>query len=278
MMLMMSIAFAKYEGLGNDFILVDSRGFNEPIVTPDQAALLCDRNFGIGADGVIFVLDANEGKDCAMRIYNSDASEPEMCGNGIRCFARYLKTLGFDGDTFEVETRAGTMVPRIRDDGLVTVDMGAPVLESDDWLLEGYDAPLLDYKFTCVSMGNPHAVAFVDDLDKVDLAREGPLYEHNEVFPNRVNTEFVQVIDRNTLKMKVWERGAGATLACGTGACAVAVAASLTGRAERDCTVQLPGGDLQILWDEHNDKCYMTGPANFVFAGDAQLPPIGRRP
>jgi len=287
-----SITFSKYQGLGNDFILVDARESAEPTMTAEQAARLCDRNFGVGGDGVIFVLAAENGAENSfkMRIINSDASEPEMCGNGIRCLSQFLgKELGVRGtaendgsELYRIETGAGVMIPKNLPDGRVAVDMGEPELRGpqvpttlepngpDERVID-VDLGLQDLKVTAVSMGNPHAIAFVDDVDSIDLNHIGPQCEHHPAFPARVNTEFVQVIDRKTLKMVVWERGAGATKACGTGACAVAVAAALTDRADRICTVQLPGGDLDIEWRSDDNRLVMTGPAQLVFTGTASL-------
>ncbi|KAJ8607695.1 hypothetical protein CTAYLR_007304 [Chrysophaeum taylorii] len=280
------VAFSKYQGLGNDFLLVDNRDSEKLKVGPEEAAQLCNRNFGVGGDGVIFVLPAANGGDYAMRIINSDASEPEMCGNGIRCVARFLDDLGDAGRAsdrgraYNIETLGGVMVPVLREDGTVTVDMGEPELSGvkvpttlkptvDDRVIEA--DVLGDYAGTCVSMGNPHCVVFVDDVAAIDLETLGKEFEHHPVFPNRVNTEFVEVIDPRVLKMRVWERGAGATLACGTGACAVGVAAVLTGRADRAVKVQLPGGDLHIDWRADDNRVYMTGDAKFVFKGHAAL-------
>ncbi|XP_006844286.2 diaminopimelate epimerase, chloroplastic isoform X1 [Amborella trichopoda] len=283
--------FAKYHGLGNDFIMVDNRDSMEPMVTPEQAVKLCDRNFGVGADGVIFVMPGVDGTDYSMRIFNSDGSEPEMCGNGIRCFARFIAELkNLQGSqSFTIHTGAGLIVPRVEDDAKVTVDMGQPVLRAlavptkipankDDAVI---GAELLvegkTWNVTCVSMGNPHCVTFgakqcnalqVDDLKLQDI---GPKFEHHEMFPSRTNTEFVEVISRSHLKMRVWERGAGATLACGTGACAIVVASVLEGRSERKCAVDLPGGLLEIEWREDDNHVYMTGPAELVFYGSVPL-------
>lgn len=282
------LSFSKYHGLGNDFVLVDCREQPEPCLTPDQAAAMCDRNFGVGADGVIFVLppDRSEAESC-MRIYNSDGSEPEMCGNGIRCMARFLDDLGAEapGGIYTISTLAGLIRPQMLSDGTVCVDMGPPILEGTKvptTLASDADgrvicAPLeaagTEWHVTCVSMGNPHAVIFVDDLDTIDLPVVGPLLECHPVFPAKTNVEFVQVISRTHLKMKVWERGAGPTLACGTGACALAVAAVLAGHAERSCTVTLPGGDLHIEWrDDTDGHVFMTGPAVSSFAGQYVVP------
>ena len=276
------VEFAKYHGLGNDFVLIDCREQGEPVLTPEQAAQMCDRNFGVGADGVIFVLPPDvDGAQSRMRIYNSDGSEPEMCGNGIRCMAKFVSDVDApsDTETTAISTLAGLIVPNMQADGGVRVDMGEPFLKGTDVPTtlptdeEGrvIDAPLSvagkDWKVTCAGMGNPHAVVFVDDLDSLDLATVGPQFEVEPVFPAKTNTEFVQVLSPTHLKMVVWERGAGPTLACGTGACALTVAAVLSGKAERSCTVTLPGGDLHIEWSAEDNHIYMTGPAKRVFSG-----------
>jgi len=276
----MAIAFSKYHGLGNDFILIDNRHSAEPILTSEQAAKWCDRNFGIGADGVIFLLDSSTDNAQRMRIFNSDGSEPEMCGNGIRCLAKFMQDLGIDtfGGKYNIETGAGLIVPQMDQDGQVTVDMGKPFLtaaeiptslgQSDR---EVVNLPLevggKTWHVTTVSMGNPHCMIFVDDVDSISLAQIGVLFEHHPVFPKRTNTEFVEVINRGSVKMRVWERGAGATLACGTGACATVVAGVLNDLCDRLCTVHLPGGDLQINWLADTDHVLMTGPATLVFSG-----------
>uniref|UniRef100_A0A2N9ETU0 diaminopimelate epimerase n=1 Tax=Fagus sylvatica TaxID=28930 RepID=A0A2N9ETU0_FAGSY len=281
--------FVKYHGLGNDFILVDNRDSSEPRVTPEQAVKLCDRNFGIGADGVIFAMPGINGTDYTMRIFNSDGSEPEMCGNGVRCFARFIAELeNLHGrHSFTVHTGAGLIVPEIQEDGKVRVDMGEPILKASDVptklpankdqsvIKSELDVDGVTWIVTCVSMGNPHCITFGtkggSQVDELDLAQIGPNFEHHEMFPARTNTEFVQVFSRSHLKMRVWERGAGATLACGTGACATVVAAVLEGHAGRNCTVDLPGGPLQIEWREEDNHIYMTGPAEVVFYGSLQL-------
>ncbi|OVA18278.1 Diaminopimelate epimerase [Macleaya cordata] len=277
--------FVKYHGLGNDFILVDNRDSLEPRVTPEQAVKLCDRNFGVGADGVIFAMPGTNGTDYTMRIFNSDGSEPEMCGNGVRCFARFIAELDdLQGkQSFTVHTGAGLIVPVIQDDGKVRVDMGQPILEAADVptklpanknqavVKAGLEIDGATWNVTCVSMGNPHCVTFSSkecktlQVDDLNLSEIGPKFEHHEVFPARTNTEFVQVYSRSHLKMRVWERGAGATLACGTGACAVVVAAVLEGLSERSCTVDLPGGPLEIEWKEEDNHVYMTGPTELLF-------------
>ena len=272
--------FVKYQGLGNDFILIDNRAQSEPLLTPAQAIEWCDRRFGIGADGVIFALPGQEGADFTMRIYNSDGSEPEMCGNGIRCMAQFLKDLGApttDGG-YQIHTLAGRIVPTFTPDGLISVDMGAPILDASRIPTtlaaadrQAVDVPVLvgdrSWQVTCVSMGNPHCITFVDNVASIPLATIGPEFEHHEVFPERTNTEFVQVIGRDRLRMRVWERGAGATLACGTGACATLVAAVLLDKADSRAVVELPGGDLDIWWDRASDRIHMTGPAQQVFSG-----------
>lgn len=278
------VSFKKYHGLGNDFVLVDNRESEEPCMSPEEASTMCDRNFGVGADGVIFALASKAGANYRMRIYNSDGSEPEMCGNGIRCMAKFLQELegkSGSGVTYNIDTLAGAIVPEIHENGQVTVDMGCPILEGaavpttitptrqgDKVVNAPVEIAQRLWEVTCVSMGNPHAVVFVDDLDSLDFEVLGPLFESDPAFPARVNTEFVEVLSPSHLKMKVWERGAGPTLACGTGACALTVAAILAGKTtERTCTVSLPGGDLVIEWREENNRCYMTGPATAVFSG-----------
>lgn len=290
---MTTLPFSKYHGLGNDFILIDNRDSETPLVTPEQAVNLCDRNFGIGGDGVIFVLPATGDTDYSMRIYNSDGSEPEMCGNGIRCLAKFIAALEEkDGKarslphTYRIHTLAGTIRPELKPDGQVTVDMGEPVLEAQDipTTLAGKGDKAIDktlsvagkdWQVSCVSMGNPHCITFVDDVETVPLAEVGPEFEHHEAFPARINTEFVQVVRPNYLKMKVWERGAGPTLACGTGACALVVATVLNGKCDRQTTVELPGGNLEIAWAENN-RVYMTGPATRIADGDVFVEAAGR--
>ncbi|MFQ4140264.1 diaminopimelate epimerase [Nodosilinea sp. PGN35] len=277
--------FSKYHGLGNDFILVDNRAQPEPLLTPEQAVAWCDRHFGIGADGVIFALPGQEGTDYTMRIYNSDGSEPEMCGNGIRCMAKFLETLETeDGKapqaphTYRIHTLAGLISPTLQPDGQVTVDMGPPYLLAQEIpttlaaageKVVGVPLTVADqtWAVTCVSMGNPHCITFVEDVASISLETLGPQFEHHEVFPQRINTEFIQVVRPDYLKMRVWERGAGITLACGTGACASLVAGVLNGRCDRAATVELPGGPLYIEWSAADNRVYMTGPAELAFQG-----------
>ncbi|NEQ31267.1 MAG: diaminopimelate epimerase [Leptolyngbya sp. SIO4C5] len=279
-------AFTKYHGLGNDFVLIDNRQQSEPLLTPAEAIRLCDRHFGIGADGVIFALPGTGDHDYAMRIFNSDGSEPEMCGNGIRCLAKFLIDLETaSGQTpqlpkrYAVDTLAGTIVPQLQADGQVTVDMGPPRLlaAAIPTTLAASEEKVVDqaiavagqtWQVTCVSMGNPHCITFVEDVTAIDLAQVGPQFEHHAAFPERINTEFIQVVHPGHLKMRVWERGAGPTLACGTGACASLVAAVLNGKSDRQATVELPGGPLQIEWSAADNHVYMTGPAEKVFTGE----------
>lgn len=281
----MATQFTKYHGLGNDFILVDNRHQGEPVITPEVAIAWCDRHFGIGADGVIFALPGEQGADYTMRIFNSDGSEPEMCGNGIRCLAKFLGELEMaDGQspqlprTYQIHTLAGRIAPTLQPDGQVTVDMGPPYLLAGEipTTLTAADAKVVNqelmvsdraWEVTCVSMGNPHCITFVEDVAAISLEQLGPKFEHHSVFPKRINTEFIQVVRPDYLKMRVWERGAGITLACGTGACASLVAGVLTGRCDRQTTVELPGGPLLIEWSAIDNHVYMTGPAEKVFVG-----------
>lgn len=283
------ITFFKYHGLGNDFILVDNRQSKEPVVTPDEAARLCDRNFGIGGDGVIFALPAVGDTDYTMRIYNSDGTEPEMCGNGIRCLAKFVADIDkAPPRKYKVNTLAGLIQPELLSDGQVRVDMGRPILDGPrvpTTLLPTQNNTVVEqslvvegktYKMTCVSMGNPHAVTYTVDgklikVDDVDLFNVGPKFERNSVFPAKTNTEFVEVLSRSHVRMIVWERGAGRTLACGTGACATVVAGVLEGKVDRKCRVDLPGGPLEIEWSESDDHIYMTGPAELVFSGQTSV-------
>jgi diaminopimelate epimerase len=270
--------FSKYQGLGNDFILIDNRGQSELRIPPDRVPGLCDRHFGIGADGVIFLLQA--GDNYWMRIINRDGSEPEMCGNGIRCLAKFMVDLGIPPieNQYRVQTLAGEMVLHLNH-GLITVDMGLPRLLAKeipttlaDPNQQVVNLPLKideqEWQVTCVSMGNPHCVTFIDRVDPLDLAQIGVKFEHHPAFPQRINTEFVEVIDRSHVRVRVWERGAGATLACGTGACAVVVAGVLNNLTDRVCQVDLPGGSLQISWQ---DRVWMTGDAQRVYRGQIDL-------
>ncbi len=276
----MAIEFTKYHGLGNDFILIDNRSSSTPIITPEEAIKLCDRHFGIGADGVIFALPGEKNTDYTMRIFNSDGSEPEMCGNGIRCFAGFVADLEGESrnkDKYQIHTLAGVITPQLMPDGQVKVDMGLPRLLAGEipTSLAKADEKVINHTLevagkswdvTCVSMGNPHCITFVEDVAAIPLEEIGSEFEHHSAFPQRINTEFVEVVRRDYVKMRVWERGAGITLACGTGACATLVAGVLTGKCDRTATVELPGGPLLIEWAD-DERLYMTGPAEKVFAG-----------
>lgn len=277
----MAIEFTKYHGLGNDFILIDNRSSLTPVITPEQAIKWCDRHFGIGANGVIFALPGQNGTDYTMRIFNSDGSEPEMCGNGIRCLAAFLTELegiSRTQDFYRIHTLAGVIIPQLTDDGQVKVDMGLPYLLAQEipTTLTDADSKVINvplevadtnWNVTCVSTGNPHCVTFVQDVADIPLETIGPKFEHHPVFPQRINTEFIEVVNRNYLKMRVWERGAGMTLACGTGACASLVAGVLNNKCDRTATIELPGGQLEIEWSQIDEKIYMTGPAERVFTG-----------
>ena len=281
----MVIEFSKYQGLGNDFILIDNRHAADPIITPEQAQKMCDRHFGIGADGVIFLLPGTEDTDYTMRIYNSDGSEPEMCGNGIRCFAKFIADLLGNTEidrSYKINTLAGTIVPKLESNGEVTVDMGEPQLTAaqipttlaagdDKVVAQSLEVGDRNWSVTAVSMGNPHCITFVEDSDRIELEKIGPMFEHHAVFPQRTNTEFIQVVRSDYVKMRVWERGAGITLACGTGACASVVAGVLNNKCDRSCTVELPGGCLQITWLAEDNRVYMTGPATEVFKGKYEV-------
>ncbi|ELR97934.1 diaminopimelate epimerase [Gloeocapsa sp. PCC 73106] len=276
------IEFSKYQGLGNDFILIDNRHQNTPVITPEQAVKMCDRHLGIGADGVIFALPGDEETDYTMRIFNADGSEPEMCGNGIRCLAKFIADLEQKhnvGHSYQIRTLGGIITPQLEAQGQVKVDMGVPTYQAQAIPTtlgtpeaEVINQPLVvadqTWSVTCVNMGNPHCVTFVEDVEKIPLAILGPQFEHHPAFPERINTEFIQVIRPDYLKMRVWERGAGMTLACGTGACAAVVAGVLTGMSESVCTVELPGGPLAIAWSSETGHIYMTGPAELVFKGN----------
>lgn len=275
----MSIEFTKYQGLGNDFVLIDNRHQPQPCLTPEQSGKVCDRHFGVGADGVIFLLPGQQEADYTMRIINSDGSEPEMCGNGIRCLARFIAELEpATQASYRIQTPAGIITPELKPDGQVTVDMGQPRLTAAEipTKLSHADAKVIDqalkvadqsWLVTCVSMGNPHCITFVEDVMAIPLETLGPQFEHHPMFPQRINTEFIEIVQPDYLKMRVWERGAGITLACGTGACAALVAGVLTGRCQQKATIQLPGGPLVINWPGADQAVYMTGPAEKVFSG-----------
>ena len=273
--------FTKMQGIGNDYVYVNC--LQETIENPSELAKkISDRHYGVGSDGLIMI-NPSDKADFEMEMYNADGSRGEMCGNGIRCVAKYVYDYGLtDKTSISVETLAGIKYLDLTvEDGkvvLVKVDMGKPMLRPEEVPAvsekeEVIDEPITvdgqEYRMTCVSMGNPHAVVFIDqDVKEFPLETVGVKFENHERFPKRVNTEFVNVLDRHTAQMRVWERGSGETLACGTGACAVAVACALNGLTEDEVTVKLLGGDLQIKWDREKNTVYMTGPAEVVFDGE----------
>ena len=287
--------FAKYEGAGNDFILLDLRNGG---ATPQSAeiARLCDRHFGIGADGLMtLAASAVSGCDCSMRYYNADGSPGEMCGNGIRCVAKYVYDKGLtDKKDITIVSAGKIKYLKLTVEGktatdrgqvtLVQVNMGNPILapaevpvtvEATQETADGpavVNAPIMvddtEYHMTCVSMGNPHAIVFMEGVKDLDIEKIGPKFEHHTCFPNRTNTEFVEILDRKNVFMRVWERGTGETLACGTGCCATAVACVLNGLTDEEITVKLLGGELHIKWDRKENLVYMTGPAKIVFEGE----------
>ena len=275
--------FTKMQGLGNDYVYVNC--FQEKIENPSEVAVkVSNRNSGIGSDGLIMI-NPSKVADFEMEMYNADGSRGEMCGNGIRCVGKYVYDYGLtDKTSISVETLGGIKYLDLTvEDGKVTlvrVDMGSPefvpanipiVAEGDTVI----DAPIVvdgsEYRMTGVSMGNPHTVVYMDDVQGLEIEKIGPKFENHERFPKRINTEFARVIDRSTVEMRVWERGSGETLACGTGACAVAVASILNGLTENNVTVKLLGGDLQIEWDRDANKVFMTGPASVSFEGEIEI-------
>lgn len=272
--------FTKMQGLGNDYVYVNC--LKEKVESPSEMARrVSDRHFGVGSDGLILICPS-ECADFEMKMYNADGSRGEMCGNGIRCVGKYVYDYGLTDQTeISVETLGGikhlSLTVEEGKVALVKVDMGSPIFvpEQIPVKVEGDHAvnvPISvdgdEYRMTCVSMGNPHAVVYLDDIQNMEIGKIGPKFEHHPCFPNRVNTEFARVLDRETVEMRVWERGSGETLACGTGACAVAVASMVNGLTENCVTVQLLGGNLKIEWDREKNVVYMTGPATVVFDGE----------
>ncbi|MCI5503622.1 MAG: diaminopimelate epimerase [Anaerobutyricum sp.] len=272
--------FTKMHGIGNDYVYVNC--FKEEIENPSELArFVSNRNFGVGSDGLILIRPS-EKADFQMDMYNSDGSQAEMCGNGIRCVGKYVYDYGLTDKTqITVDTLAGIKYLDLTvEDGKVSkirVNMGEPILKPELVPVISPEDPAVDipievkgkkYNMTCVSMGNPHAVIFMDHVKDLDIEVIGPYFENHTCFPKRTNTEFVEILDRNTVNMRVWERGAGETLACGTGACATAVACVLNDKTEDKITVHLLGGDLQIEWDRETNQIYMTGPATTVFDGE----------
>ena len=273
----MKLRFTKMHGLGNDFILIDARNQDLP-----QLSTFCkkysDRRFGIGFDQAL-ILYPSGSADFRMDIYNADGSQVEMCGNGIRCFAKYIWDRGIsDKSELAVETLAGIIKPMKKED-LIQVDMGEPILDGPsipvnlENRIMGYPLRIedMDFSITCVSMGNPHAVIFIEEIQSFPIDKYGPKIENHTIFPKRINVEFVRVENKEEITVRVWERGAAETLACGTGACASAVAAHLNGLTGRSVTVHLPGGELHINWDKKDNHVYMTGPAVEVYSGEVVL-------
>jgi diaminopimelate epimerase len=290
----MNLHFTKMQGAGNDYVYVDE--FAHPVpaeAKPSLARQLADRHFGVGGDGLIFIRPSDEA-DAEMEMYNADGSYGSMCGNGIRCVGKYLYDRDMvPGKEFTVISDGSVKhlkVTETDENGHATmlrVNMGMPELDKDAIPVTATHTTLVDdahavvndpikvrdttYRMTCVSMGNPHAVVFVDDVVTFPLAEVGPLFEHNVRFPERTNTEFVQVISRDYVRMRVWERGSGETLACGTGCCATCVACVLNGKTASTITVEVRGGKIQITWDRETDQVFMTGPATEVFSGDVEV-------
>lgn len=281
--------FTKMHGIGNDYVYVNC--FKEVVNNPAEVSkFVSDRHFGIGSDGLILI-SPSEKADFRMNIYNADGSQAEMCGNGIRCVAKYVYDYGIVNKTsISVATKSGIKYLDLTvKDGKVStvkVNMGSPILTAKQIPVVSETEEVLDapievngdvYRFTAVSMGNPHAIVYMDDVEHLEIEKIGPAFESHVFFPDRVNTEFVKVIDNHTVQMRVWERGSGETLACGTGACAVAVASILNGHVDgtQPVTVKLLGGDLEIFWDRDDNLVYMTGPAATVFDGEIDLAFLG---
>ena len=276
--------FTKMHGIGNDYVYVNC--FEESVKNPAEVSkFVSDRHFGIGSDGLILI-SPSAIADFRMNIYNADGSQAEMCGNGIRCVAKYVYDYGLTDKTeISVETLAGIKYLLLQvENGKVAsfeVNMGAPILEPKEIPVAVEESPVVNvpvevkgkiYHMTCVSMGNQHAIIFMNNVKDLDIEAIGPYFENHTVFPKRTNTEFVEVLDRNTVNMRVWERGSDETLACGTGACATTVACILNDKTENEVTVHLLGGDLKIRWDREANQVYMTGPATVVFDGEITLP------
>lgn len=272
--------FTKMQGCGNDYVYIN--GFTEKIGDkPAFVRAVSDRHFGVGGDGAIFI-NPSEEADFEMEMYNADGTRAEMCGNGIRCVAKYVYDKGLtDREQISIASFGNVKyVDLYVEDGLVRsvkVNMGAPVLDAEkvpvkSAMERSVDEPITvngkEYRMTCVSMGNPHAVVFMENIAELDIASIGPLFENHEVFPNRTNTEFVEVVDRTHVNMRVWERGTGETLACGTGCCATVAACVLNGLTEDEVTVRVLGGEIDIRWDRNKNLIYMTGPAETVFEGE----------
>ena len=276
--------FTKMQGAGNDYVYIN--GFTEKMPQkekPEWVRKVSDRHFGIGSDGAIFINPTDEA-DFEMEMYNADGTRSEMCGNGIRCVGKFVYDKGLTDKTQFTVVSAGKVkvLDLTIEDGKATqikVNMGEPILEAKQVPVVSDSEEVIDepiyisevdatYKMTCVSMGNPHAVVFMEDVENLDIEKIGPYFENHCRFPNRTNTEFVKVLDRNNVQMRVWERGTGETLACGTGCCATAVACILNGHTDEEVTVHVLGGKIKIFWDRESNLVYMTGPAETVFEGE----------
>lgn len=279
------IKFTKMHGLGNDYVYIDcySKEVNLGNIS-DLAKFMSNRHFGIGSDGIILICRSDIA-DFKMRMFNFDGSEAEMCGNGIRCVGKFVYDKGLTNkETVKIETLAGIKVLKLNVSNgeveTVRVDMGEPILEPkeipvdfDKEPVKGLKINAIDreFDFTCVSMGNPHAITLVENTNEFDIEKYGPILEVDEHFPKRSNIEFVEVIDENNIKMRVWERGSGETLACGTGACATAVACNINGLTNRKVNIELLGGTLETEWDKETNHVFMTGPATIVFEGEIDI-------
>lgn len=280
---MQTINFTKMHGAGNDYIYVNC--LEKKIENPNETAKrLSDRHFGIGSDGLVLICPSDKA-DFKMDMYNSDGTQAEMCGNATRCVGKYVYDRGLtDKTTITLETLAGIKVLELNTENgnvkTVRVNMGSPEFNPakipidsplDTFIRQPLNVDGIEYLVTGVSMGNPHAVVFIDDTDNIEIEKTGPLFENHKLFPKRINTEFAQIVDRNTIKMRVWERGAGETLACGTGACATLAAAAVSDLTDSEADLILLGGTLHIKWDRSENNIYMTGPAEFVFDGTVTL-------
>ncbi|MCI8353098.1 MAG: diaminopimelate epimerase [Clostridia bacterium] len=276
--------FTKMEGLGNDYIYMDCTKSGEPDNIASLAQFVSDRHFGIGGDGLILICKSDIA-DFKMRMFNADGTEAEMCGNGIRCVGKFVHDKGLTGkNNLKIETLAGIKVLNLNIVSgkveTVEVDMGEPILEPENIPVISKENPVKDleitvldktFKFTCVSMGNPHAITKVENVEEFDVEKYGSILEIDKHFPEKANIEFIEILDKKQVKMRVWERGTGETLACGTGACAVAVSCILNGYTDNEVTVKLLGGELKILWNKEDNHVYMTGPARIVFEGEIDI-------
>ncbi len=277
------LKFTKMHGLGNDYVYMDCTKSGIPDNVTSLAQFVSNRHFGVGSDGLILIC-ASEICDFKMRMFNLDGSEAQMCGNGIRCVGKFVYDKGLTSKTeITVETLAGVKKLKLQVENqkvaMVEVDMGEPILEASKIPVVAITSPVTglklqakekEFNFTCVSMGNPHAITIVDNVKDFDVKKYGSILEVDSHFPEKANIEFIKIIDENAIEMRVWERGSGETFACGTGACAVAVACHLNGLTKNEVTVKLLGGDLNIKWNKENNHTYMTGPAVTVFEGELE--------